>query len=116
MEGGGERCKEGVEMAADDGPGVSFRRGFAIDPLNFSLLPPCPLFLLSFPFFVYFLLLRFPVVRHPPPLLSSRPFTLVFFALLPATPRPLFADLSSFQLLAVNETDSLPGFCPVLPA
>lgn len=37
-------------MAADDdddGPSVSFRRGFAIDPLNFSLLPSCPLFHLS---------------------------------------------------------------------
>lgn len=28
----------------NDGPGVSFRRGFAIDPLNFSLLPSCSLF------------------------------------------------------------------------
>lgn len=35
---GGEMQRERVEMADDDGPGVSFRRGFTIDPLNFSLL------------------------------------------------------------------------------
>lgn len=41
-----ERDAKRAEMAADDGFGVSFRRGFAIDPLNFSLLPLVALFLL----------------------------------------------------------------------
>lgn len=31
------RCKEGEDGCRPD---VSFHRGFAIDPLNFSLLPP----------------------------------------------------------------------------
>lgn len=42
-------------MAANDNPGVSFYRGFAIDPLNFSLFLFFVMFFstLFFPFFIY---------------------------------------------------------------
>lgn len=48
-------CKKDGNMAANDNPGVSFYRGFAIDPLNFSLFLFFVMFFstLFFPFFIY---------------------------------------------------------------
>lgn len=63
-------CKKDGNMAANDNPGVSFYRGFAIDPLNFSL----------FLFFVMFFLPYFFLSSSIPVFILTDVHALVFLA------------------------------------
>lgn len=71
----GMRCKKDGNMAANDNPGVSFYRGFAIDPLNFSLFLFFVMFFLPY-FFLHLFLCSFSLMSmhlfFSPPRIFSR--------------------------------------------